>query len=571
MPKLEIFGGGKEVGEGLFGGNFLAHRDSFEEAVNYDELIDDLGVHTLRYPGGSITETYFDFADPDRSLVADRETGEEVDFIEISEFMGYAEAEGLNTVLVLNTRDQLSEETDEHGDRYAQVDEENLRQFVSDAITGKWGDVTISGFEIGNEYWGSGRMNATEYGRVACEMSRIVDDQLKQLEETHPQAAETDIVVQMGTNFSHSSIDEDYEGMTHSEIVEAVNERYGLELEGMPQGGFTAINNEIIKSHFDTAAEIDAVDAITAHVYSKVSDDVGEWQRSFMLDQIDQTWKADPNFRDVETHVSEWNQSSKDYDYTSHEEYGLKNAHELLQIVEEFADHGVTDAQVWPLLQWSPAAMSLGWEHDCLTPAGQMYSMMAESLPGKSVIDLRGQGDMADNAAFPDLDVHAFYGDGEAVFYFASNSENPISQEIDVSSMFQDVGSLDVQVLGVAPGSDPGDQSSTPVVRQLQPSDVHNDGYISADLQPYEIMQIKLTDFVPTEEMRVVMEEIDNPPEEGENAGPGDDPELPFVDPPEDPPEGDEEESEEDSFLEGLDGMVWAAAALPLLGLLLMM
>ncbi|EPX83880.1 type I secretion target repeat protein [Salipiger mucosus DSM 16094] len=578
MPKLELSGAGEEVAEGLFGANILAHRNSLDEAVNYDELVDDVRVHTLRYPGGSVTEDYFDFANPDREVVFDRETGEQSDFIQISEFMQFAEDEDLSAVLVLNTRDQLSDETDANGDRYADIDEEGLRQFVNDAVTGKWGDVDIAGFEIGNEYWGSGRMSATEYGRVASEMATIIDDELRSLEGDYAQAADTEVIVQMGTNFNHSSLDEDYEGMSHAEILDAVNDRYDLDLEELPSNGFTGINNEIIMSHFDTPEEVDAMDAVVGHVYSKVGDDTGDWQRSYMLDAIDETWGQDPRFADKETYVSEWNQHSNTGAHEDHEDYGLKNSHELLNMIEEFADHGVDEAQVWPLLQNSSASLSLGREYQELTPTGKMYAMMSENLPGKSVLDMRGDGEMADNASFPDMDVHGFYGDGEAVFYLASNSDQAISQEVDVSGLLKDAGTLEITVLGVEEGQNPGDQASTPTVRQLDPEEVYNEGYISADLEPYEIMQVKVSDFEPTEAMQAAMDEIDGagqgdeggdtPPEDEE----AEDSENPEPDPPaeEDPENQDEDEDseEEGGFMAGLEGLGLAAALLPLLVLM---
>ncbi|NDV50534.1 hypothetical protein [Salipiger sp. PrR003] len=560
MPALNVAGSGKVVSEDLFGGNILAHRDTLDEAVNYDELVEDLGVHTLRYPGGSVTETYFDFANPDLDLVADRDSGEERDFIPISEFMEFAEEEGLNAVLVLNTRDQLSDEMDENGDRFAAIDEVGLRQFVNDAVSGTWGDVNISGFEIGNEYWGSGRMSAAEYGRVASEMAKIIDDELKLMEADHPEAAESDVIVQMGTNFNYSSLGDEFSDLTPEETLELLNERYDLDLDRLPN--WTEVNNEIIMSYFDTAEEFEALDAINAHVYSK-GEEVA-WQRSFMLDTIENTWMQDDRFSEKEIHVSEWNQSGVSSNFDD-DDYGLKNGHELLNILEEFADHEVDAAQVWPLLQWTKNTMSQGFDYEGLTPTGTMFSMMAENLPGKSVLDLKGGGSMADNASFPDLDVHGFYGEGEAVFYFASNSSNAISQEVDVSGLFQDVGGLEAQVLGVAEGENPGDQSSIAVLRTLDPGEVFGDGFISAELDLYEIMQVKITDFTPTEAMQAAMDAIDSGEQDGSDV-----PDLPVTDPdPEDDDEDepDEEEQDEEGFLAGLDGIAWVAALLPLLGL----
>ncbi|MEM7489076.1 MAG: type I secretion protein, partial [Pseudomonadota bacterium] len=57
---------GDHITGGFFGGNFLANRDQIGEDGTTDELIAELGVTSLRYPGGSLTEHYFDISNPDQ-------------------------------------------------------------------------------------------------------------------------------------------------------------------------------------------------------------------------------------------------------------------------------------------------------------------------------------------------------------------------------------------------------------------------------------------------------------------------------------------------------------------------
>jgi hypothetical protein len=54
----------------------------------------------------------------------------------------------------------------------------DLRDFVYDLITGVYGDADIVSIEVGNEYWGSGGMNAVEYGHIAAEMAFVIHDEL---------------------------------------------------------------------------------------------------------------------------------------------------------------------------------------------------------------------------------------------------------------------------------------------------------------------------------------------------------------------------------------------------------
>ena len=53
----------------FFGGNFLFDRDRVGAEGTWDEKSDALNLGLIRYPGGTITERYFDITDPDRGLV----------------------------------------------------------------------------------------------------------------------------------------------------------------------------------------------------------------------------------------------------------------------------------------------------------------------------------------------------------------------------------------------------------------------------------------------------------------------------------------------------------------------
>ena len=94
----------KEVNSELFGGNILATRDQLGEDGTYDEVATDLGIESIRYPGGSLTEHYFDLANPDNDLVKDINSGKPIDFLPYSEFMSYAEDTGKSVTIVLPTQ-----------------------------------------------------------------------------------------------------------------------------------------------------------------------------------------------------------------------------------------------------------------------------------------------------------------------------------------------------------------------------------------------------------------------------------------------------------------------------------
>lgn len=499
---------GEQATDGLFGGNILASRGDLEGSGSYAEAIDDLGVTTLRYPGGSLTEDLFDIGNPDATRVTDNETGEIQDFIPLSDFMSYAAETGHPVTIVLPTRTQLSDtKFDDAGNRLTDIDEDELRGFVHDVIAGEYGDADVLAFEIGNEYWGAGRMNAAEYGRVASEMSSIIDDELSIISSDYPDATETDIIVQMGQNYYYSALSDDYEGIPNEDILADLNSTYGLDMttdEAVYSSGsmnWQYVNNQIVIDQFNDAGNLDDVDGIVAHIYSRGEDAPNSRYNDF--NQIGHTWLEENP--DLDLHVTEWNQKSTS-GLDSNDDYGLHQAHEMLNLVEGFMQAGVDQAQVWPLIQNTSNTLSEGMEHDETSPAGKMFTMMSETIPGKTMLDFKSS-DRETEAEFNDVDVHGFTGDDEVLFYIASTDhENVTSTDIDVSNLIADYDSLSVRVLGVEDGENPGDTSSTALLEELDADEVFDDGFVEAVLAPGEIMEVRFAGVTPTDEFAPLFE-----------------------------------------------------------------
>ena len=270
----------KEVNSELFGGNILATRDQLGEDGTYDEVAADLGIESIRYPGGSLTEHYFDLANPDNDLVTDINSGKPIDFLPYSEFMSYAEDTGKSVTIVLPTQKYLSHQVDGNGDRYAQIDEDTLRGFVQDTLDGIYGSPSIRAFEIGNEYWGSGQMSSVEYGRVSSRMAEIVNDEISHHSAADSAFSETEIVVQMGENYNFANMNKDYAHYDSAdEKIAALNKDYDLDLDRsiLTPGGkisWPQLANKLIINEFDTESEQNAIDGVVAHIYSTAPDNL---------------------------------------------------------------------------------------------------------------------------------------------------------------------------------------------------------------------------------------------------------------------------------------------------------
>ncbi|SNS97659.1 hypothetical protein [Antarctobacter heliothermus] len=505
MPILSVplASAGEAATAWLFGGNLLAPRAPMTGPGSHAEAVEALGVTSLRYPGGSLTESFFDLSNPDARTATDNETGEVVDFMPLSDVMDYAGDSGRAVTIVLPTREQISDTRfDDNGDRFAAVDETELRGFVREVITGEYGDAPVAGFEIGNEYWGSGRMNAVEYGRVASEMTRIIDSELQALAPLYPEAAEVDILVQMGTNFGESSLDEVYGGFTDAEIAADLNATYGLDLSPGARIDWTEVNNLLVLEQFD-AAELDAVDGIIAHVYSRGPD--APHTRYFHLDQIQDTWfEENP---ELEIHVTEWNLRSNSSSLDEAQDYGLFQAQEMLEQVEAFMAEGVDAAQVWPLIQNTPSALSEGMSYSGNTPPGEMFALMSENLPGMTMLDFAPADARETEYEGAGIEVHGFAdGDDMLLYVTAPQGGGVVQGGVDLRALVADVGGVEAVVLGVAPGQAPGDTSSDAVLERLDPEDVYDGGQVDVVLAEGEILQLRLFDVIPTAEFAPVFD-----------------------------------------------------------------
>lgn len=502
MPEIAAYGFmGSEASQGLFGANVLATRSTLEQGGDYDRLIEELGVGSFRYPGGSLTERYFDITDPNASVVADRDTGELREFIPLNEALDYAATEGLSVTIVIPTRNLLSETSDANGDRFSAIDEDALRGFVLDVVNGVHGDAEIEAFELGNEYWGSGMMSSVEYGRLASEMAVIVNDELNM------QGSDAEIIVQSGTNFNFARLSDQYpDDMSSADILADLNASYGLDLgeDSVYSSGainWTNVGNEMILSEFDTAAERDAVDQVAVHVYSRGQ--VNEGQRSFFLNNTDETWGEE--IPDARISVTEWNTAGNTGALDRSSDYGLFQSHEMIDIMEEFLRYDVQNAHVWPLIQNTPNTLSVDDGQADLTPGGAMFNMMQDAMPGKVAIDLTPESGADTEVEEDGIALHGFWEPDELLFYIAATDEDGADTVVDFSGLVSDTGRVEISVLGVADGAPVGDSASDAVVETIDPALVLDGTDLSVQMDQGEIMQVRMFGFTPSQDFQDVI------------------------------------------------------------------
>jgi hypothetical protein len=489
-----------------FGGNALALRDRVGDEGTYDNVARTLGVEHIRYPGGSLTEYYFDIRNPDSDIAVNSETGEATSFLPISDVLGFAEDEGIAVTIVLPTRHFLSEEVDDNGNRLPDIDEAALRGFLRDVFDGQYGAPDIQAIELGNEYWGSGGMNTFEYGRLASEMALIVKDEIRQ----HPDAehlSETDILVQMGTNYGEFALSQFFTG-TGDEQLAALNARFDLNLAAdnyIYSSGNVAwvkVANAIILNEFDTTAEQSAIDGVVAHVYSKGPEVPNS--RYFELSQIADTWLKELPALDI--YATEWN-LKRSVSENPEDEFGLKQAHEMLNLLEAFSWGGVDAAHVWPLQMNSRTGLADGEGDADIRVPGEMFRMLNETLPGTRPLGLAGSEGRETELSGETADVHVFYAPDRLVTFLASTSDVATEEVVDFMNILRDTGDVTITRLGVAEGENPSGSTAEPVVTTENPEDLIQDGILIAELAPYEILMIEMINPIFTAELARMVED----------------------------------------------------------------
>lgn len=433
---------GGTVSSGMFGANILINRDKFDDGT-FDEAIDYLGVSSVRYPGGAVTEKYFSVTDPDAATFADPGNGQITNLLPLSEYLAQASTIGFQTTIVLPTSSILLDGN--LGERQVDLTAvASTQSFVADVLDGVYGDVPISGFEIGNEYWLGGQMTAVEYGKVANELAKVVQSAID----------------------SHIADGSTGEGWVEPKISVQIGQ-FGAYSQ---DPGY--LQNQTIMNSLDTEAA-NAIDAVVGNYYNKGDFDATLADNWFFA-RLD-TWANSPKFSNIEYHIGEWNT-----DHSLSPETGLQQAGTMLNMFSEMVAQGIDSASVWPVQQNTPNDL-FGNEGELrATFGGEMFSMLSSQVSGSTLTHRH----IAQGAAT------YVYDDGTAkTIYVVSRSGSAESFDLDLSFLGGSYSYGWSSILGTAGSiSDP---NADPVLRVAGNISLAGNS-ISFDLASYEVIQITL-------------------------------------------------------------------------------
>ena len=451
-----------------FGVNIVSSQNNFAENSPFQKALDYLGPTSVRYPGGTITEEYFDPNSDffERIFETDRPTvtcanGDQVAAVRST--LAYAADRNLTVDFVLPTEHLLKD-----GPTGARVvDEQALSKLMSKVdglLGGRYGDVHIGTFEIGNEYFVGGRMTAGEYGMITDRLTRELSSAYDRYEASHPEDTswhEPTIAVQSGP-------------------------------------GWLPDENQKIIDSLSPAARSE-IDEVIGHYYPKQFEHVknfGGFYKNF------EAWESAKGLEDVKVFVSEWNvKNSMDADK------GLYQASSFVHAFHELGEQNVDFASAWGVqhrnIDSSLTFMRKPLPGDKESPevylsaTGYMFQQLRANAIGLRSLDLDQHDFISGNQ--DDIAVTSFGNGDRALVYISSRADTQQTIGLDLDDYFK--GSTHIHGMRISAVDDP----RTLDINEGNPDaaaariDVHgvSSAQLSADhgnitLQPGEILQLEV-------------------------------------------------------------------------------
>ncbi|WP_413687731.1 calcium-binding protein, partial [Rhodobacter sp. Har01] len=434
----------RAITDSHFGGNVLvnnAERAQISSGWGFGRSIADANMKNLRYPGGTVTETLFDMTNPDAPM---RGT---TPLLWQTQFLQFASEIGASATIVIPTRCGFTQSAGaslvagNYGHRAVSEEySQSVQRYVFDTIrnaANQENPVRISCFEIGNEFWASGQMTASEYGKVAASALRAAQAGID-----HAIAAgyvsstsQPELLVQTisaaGYMSPNSSSDVYVSSGEVYQSISLIPEGQLYELATISgQGNARAQLLEIVRVLNDASVS-HLIDGMVDHYYNAsgfAQVDTGE---QFIFQQFNY---AEARLgREVGTlsrYVTEWNTKrtvdTSDGGRENNPEVahnrGLPQAGMLVEMFFEMLTHGVTSANVWPL--WFPSGNSTSLfdsETFATRVPSAIFQLMQESLIGtRPILDSEIEIDSVR------LDSHFFSSDAKIVFFSQNRSEVPL-------------------------------------------------------------------------------------------------------------------------------------------------
>lgn len=473
MDRLSVpFLRGEALTQNHFGANFNFTQD--ESDGTYGARADYVGSDVIRYPGGNVSELYFNPGDPNNpiALVQDGNGGVTREGVEpLDKFLDYLNESDNAGLFVIPTSRYIDGPT-RSGENTEDVipaeAEQEIRDYVRQILES---EAKITGFEIGNEFNIWAGIDVDVYGRVASEIAAATKAEINDYEAQGdlPDDYETPLISMLMTPYYVSDTGN---GNSQADHEEAVTEM----IDAMSPEG------------------IDAISAFTQHRYVR-----GDYEQ---IDRFDAPWDnfdlhQDLLGKDVAYVVSEWNiaggqKGIRDWDTATEAERdmidtGLKQAGAITAMLHEMSSNGVDIAAIWSLQQKNKVGLAdregRGGDEE-VRVSGEMFRILSENTQGMTPVALdRPSGD---------YDIHAFADKDEQVIVINGRSSDEQTVEIDMRALLGNTGDAELTILGVGEGEDPRDPNAEADIQMTDGEDALEDGIFTLTLEPYEVAVLKV-------------------------------------------------------------------------------
>lgn len=402
------------INEDHFGTNMLFHTDRTTEEADFTALVQTTGITSIRYPGGTIAEQFFDPANPNATVAnnyfdlrAGRSDVSSREVLPLSDYLEFVHSIDGTATIVLPTFRYFDDDT-----RSLSADAEaEITQFITGLLSGDYGPLNQVNFEIGNEWYQSNfDWTAAEFGYLQAEIARIV-----------------------------------------SEAADALGRRDDVSI--FAQGDADTQDNAVLASFFDGANDAH-LDGVLAHIYGANSQGntlgIGGAIQP-RLDGMMMAWDAAAN-RDLLLAITEWNVGESGEDSTLIN--GLMRSAPLLRMFAEMMQADVDIAHIWSMQTAGPAGLS-GREGtgSRWSPTGYLYNMLMDGASGSQLVDTGSSFRLRDDTNAVVGYTYTFSQAGRTDVFLSSAVDFDMSFNVNLIGMLNDASHVYVTLLTAAPGT----------------------------------------------------------------------------------------------------------------------
>lgn len=491
------------IGSEMFGTNFVTSYDfEFTQESREVELLGELGITVLRFPGGTITESIFAEAsfntgDWDVQSIVD-ENGLVTNLTTLANFFETASLINADVQLVIPTRVAFQESAGQallggnYGERTA-IDGQYfdlLDAFIEQALfEANKNGVTIVSFEIGNEFWGSGEMNATEYGYLSALITEYLGDKYPQVAIISQIVSSANQYSPLGDRIVYLEPDGFGDFTVHNTIPTSDAD---FIVVTMPGAGNAVTQTQAIAEQFLLNQNaLNQLDGIVEHVYFDAGFNGVDTQRDFSLNFTYNVFASAVGISDLDYFITEWsprNPHGSPAFTNLGNANGLQYAHTTLESFFELVSNGVAGANFWPLTFGNPVIDSrvlIDTSETDLTFGGVMFQLLADYTQGLYPV--------LDFEVTQQIDIHGFADHDTFTMFVAdrSGSSDLNSVQLDISD-FVTSDSYSVTVITLS--SDDGSYNeitANPEVT-VQAEYTHKGDIIEIPISAWEVVVVEI-------------------------------------------------------------------------------